>query len=153
MGSYLGASLGLAAAGTAARPDIANAAATTVIACRKQGFCPAEDAPFKTLVADWEEASGNKFGLLLVPFQALNETIVSAPTSDDLPDPLYADSAPSQIGPPSAWDGKLGGVSDMVKTQRNNWRGSPPFRAEQGRLPSRSLPDGDGTTASRRRYH
>jgi multiple sugar transport system substrate-binding protein len=115
--SVLGASLGLAAAGTLARPYIANAAATTVTAWWNQGFYPAEDAAFKTLVADWEKASGNKFDLSLVPSQALNEKIVSALTSGDVPDLMYADNAPGQIIPQSSWDGKLVDVSDVVKTQ------------------------------------
>ena len=115
--SMLGGTLGLAAAGALARPYIANAAATTVTAWWNQGFYPAEDAAFKALVAAWEKESGNKFELSLLPGQALNQKIVSALTSGDVPDLMYADNAPGQIIPQSAWDGKLLDVSDVVKTQ------------------------------------
>ncbi len=122
--SVLGASLGLAAAGTLARPYIANAAATTITAWWQQGFYPAEDAALKHLIANWEKASGNKLELSLLPGQALNQKIVSALTSGDVPDLMYGDNAPGQIIPQSAWDGKLLDVSDVVKTQEAQYLGT-----------------------------
>jgi hypothetical protein len=50
--SVLRGSLGLAAAGTLARPHIANAAATTAEVWWNQGFVPEEDAAFRAMVAD-----------------------------------------------------------------------------------------------------
>ena len=57
--SVLRGSLGLAAAGTLARPYIANAAATTADLWWAQGFVPEEDVAIKKIVADYEKASGN----------------------------------------------------------------------------------------------
>ena len=58
--SVLRSSLGLAAAGTLARPHIANAAATSAEVWFAQGFVPEEDSAFLAMVADYEKASGNK---------------------------------------------------------------------------------------------
>src|SRR5262252_5384525 len=58
--SVLRGSLSLAAAGTIARPFIANAAATTATVWWTQGFVAEEDASFRQLVANYERLSGNK---------------------------------------------------------------------------------------------
>ena len=58
--SVLRASAGLAAAGTIARPFIANAEAKTATVWWVQGFAQEEDIGFKQLVADYEKASGNR---------------------------------------------------------------------------------------------
>ena len=55
--SVLRSSLGLAAAGTLARPYIADAAATTAEAWFQQGFAKEEDASLKRLVADLQPAT------------------------------------------------------------------------------------------------
>jgi multiple sugar transport system substrate-binding protein len=57
--TLLRGSLGLAAAGSLARPYIANAAATTATVWWVQGFAQEEDVSFKQIVADYEKASGN----------------------------------------------------------------------------------------------
>ncbi len=114
----LGGSLGLAAGATLARPHIARAAGTTITVWWNQGFYAAEDEAFRTLIAAWEKASGNKVDLTLLPGQALNEKIVSALTTGHVPDLMYADNAPAQIIPQAAWDGKLLDVSDVVDTQK-----------------------------------
>jgi ABC-type glycerol-3-phosphate transport system substrate-binding protein len=57
--SLLRSSLAAAAAGTLARPYIANAAATTAEVWWTQGFVPEEDAAIKKIVADYQKASGN----------------------------------------------------------------------------------------------
>ena len=66
--SVLRSSLALAAAGTLARPYVANAAATTAEVWWVQGFVPEEDVSFKKIVADYEKASGNKIDLSIIPF-------------------------------------------------------------------------------------
>ena len=76
--SVLRSSVGLAAAGTLARPYIANAAATTAEVWWIQGFVPEEDASFKKIVADYEKASGNKIDYSIMPFAPLRQKIVSA---------------------------------------------------------------------------
>ena len=58
--SVLQASACLAAGGTLARPYIANAAVTTAEVWWTQGFIQQEDVAIKKLVADYQQASGNK---------------------------------------------------------------------------------------------
>src|SRR6266446_254441 len=76
--SVLRGSLVLAAAGTLARPHIANAAATTAEVWWNQGFVPEEDAAFRAMVADYEKASGNKIEQSLIPFAPLRQKAVAA---------------------------------------------------------------------------
>jgi len=84
--SVLRTSLGAAAAGTLARPHIANAAATTASVWWQQGFAEEEDVAFKKIVADYQKASGNAIDYSLVPYAPLRQKIVSAVTSGVLPD-------------------------------------------------------------------
>ena len=83
--SVIRGSLGLAATGILARPHIANADASTCIVWRDQGFVPEEDAAFRATVADYEKASGNKIDLSIMPFTALNQKMISALTTGDVP--------------------------------------------------------------------
>ena len=76
--SVLRGSLGMAAAGTIARPYIANAAATTASVWWNQGFVSEEDASFRAVVAEYEKASGNKIDQSIIPFAPLMQKIVSA---------------------------------------------------------------------------
>ena len=66
--SVLHTSLAAVAAGTLARPYIANAAATTAEVWWAQGFAQEEDVAFKKVVADYEKASGNKIDYSIIPF-------------------------------------------------------------------------------------
>src|SRR5690349_15588895 len=84
--SVLRTTFGLAAAGTLARPYIANAAATTAEVWWPQGFVPEEDLSFKKIVADYEKASGNTIDLSIMPFAPQRQKIVSAMTSGVVPD-------------------------------------------------------------------
>jgi len=86
--SVLRGSLGLAAAGTLARPHIANAAATTAEVWWVQGFAQEEDIAFKKLIADYEKASGNKIEQSLIPFAPLRQKAVAAIQSGVVPDIL-----------------------------------------------------------------
>ena len=61
--SVLRGSASLLAAGSLARPYIANAAATTAEVWWTQGFVPEEDIAIKKIVADYEKASGNTIEL------------------------------------------------------------------------------------------
>jgi multiple sugar transport system substrate-binding protein len=117
--SVLRASLGLAAAGTLARPHIANAAATTATVWWVQGFIPQEDAAFRRLVADYEKASGNRIDYSIVPFAALRQKFISAITSGvvpDLVDPAFGPYVPEQ-----AWNDKLEDVTDVIETQKSHY--------------------------------
>jgi multiple sugar transport system substrate-binding protein len=114
----IGASLGVTAAGMLARPQIANAAASTATVWQVQGFVPEEDAAFRKTVADYEKASGNKIDLSVMPFQALNQKAISAITSGDVPDLIFHD-APATILPQNAWDNKLVDVSDIVEENKS----------------------------------
>jgi multiple sugar transport system substrate-binding protein len=119
--SVLRGSLGLAAAGTIARPFIANAAATTATVWWVQGFVPEEDAAFTQMVAAYEQASGNKIDYSLVPFAPLMQKIVSALTSGDVPDVLTHDIADQAVVPQNAWNDKLVDMTDVVETQKSQY--------------------------------
>jgi multiple sugar transport system substrate-binding protein len=115
--SLIRGSLGLTATGMLARPHIVNAAATTAIVWQVQGFVPEEDEAFRVTVADYQKASGNKIDLSIMPFTALNQKVISALTSGDVPDLVFHD-APATILPQNAWDNKLEDVSDVVEAHR-----------------------------------
>ena len=83
--SVLRSSLALAAAGTLARPYIANAAATTAEVWWNQGFAQEEDVAFKKLVADYEKASSDKIDYSLVPNAPLRQKEISAIESGGVP--------------------------------------------------------------------
>jgi multiple sugar transport system substrate-binding protein len=111
--SVLRGSLGLVAAGSLARPHIANAAATTAEVWWTQGFVEEEDVAFRKLTADYEKASGNTIEENIVPFAALRQKMVSAMATGVVPDIMeYADF--SFLGL-NAWDDKLIDVSDVVE--------------------------------------
>lgn len=116
--SVLRTSLGLAAAGTFARPYIARAEAKTATVWWTQGFVPEEDASFRAMVAEYEKASGNKIDYSLIPFAPLMQKIVSAITSGDVPDVMSHDIANQAVIPQNAWHDKLVDVSDIVDAQK-----------------------------------
>lgn len=113
----LKSSIGAAAIGALARPALATGRTVTV--WWNQGFYPAEDEAFRTLVSAWEKASGNRIELTLLPGQALNQKIISALTSGQVPDLMYADNGPAQIVPQNAWHDKLLDLADVVETQKS----------------------------------
>src|SRR6202035_3379370 len=117
--SVLRSSLGLAAAGTLARPYIANAAATTAEVWWTQGFVPEEDVAIKKIVADYQKASGNTIELSIMPFAPLRQKIVAAVTSGIVPD-MFRNS-PDEIPALFAWDDKLVDVTDVVETQKEEY--------------------------------
>ena len=117
--SVLRSSFGLAAAGTLARPYLANAAATTAEVWWTQGFVPEEDVAIKKLSADYEKASGNKIELSIMPFAPLRQKIIAAMQSGIVPD-LFPNN-PGEIIALYAWDDKLVDVTDVVETQREEY--------------------------------
>src|SRR5579884_351251 len=117
--SLLRASLGLAAAGSLARPFVADAAATTATVWWVQGFIPEEDVSFRKLVADYEKVSGNTIEYSIVPFAPLRQKIVSAITSGVVPDVINA--TPPEVVPEQAWEGRLVDVTDVVDTQKSHY--------------------------------
>jgi multiple sugar transport system substrate-binding protein len=116
--SVIRGSLGLTATGILARPHIADAAARKATVWQVQGFVPEEDAAFRQTVAEYEKASGNKIDLSIMPFTALNQKVISALTSGEVPDLVFHD-APSTILPQNAWDDRLVDVSDIVEAYRS----------------------------------
>src|ERR1700757_1793450 len=117
--SLLRNSIGIAAAGTLARPFIANAAATTAEVWWPQGFVPEEDAAIKKAVADYEKASGNTIDLSITPFAPQRQKIVAAVQSGIVPDVFR--NNPDEIVALYAWDDKLVDVSDVVETQKEEY--------------------------------
>src|SRR5438105_15639604 len=93
--SFLCKSLTLAAAGSVARPYIANAAATTATMWWAQGFVQDEDVALKKVVAEYEKASGNKIDLSIIPFEPERQKIVSALNSGVVP--YHINSNPGEI--------------------------------------------------------
>ena len=116
--SAIRGSLGLLATGMLARPHIANAAASTAIVWRDQGFVPEEDAAFRNTAAEYEKASGNKIDLSIMPFTALNQKIVSALTTGDVPDLIFH-IAPGTLLPQNAWNDKIMDVSDILEAHKS----------------------------------
>jgi multiple sugar transport system substrate-binding protein len=117
--SVLRGSAGLIAAGTLARPYIANAAATTAEVWWVQGFVPEEDVAIKKITADYQKASGNTIDLSIMPFAPQRQKIVAAVTSGVVPD-LFRDN-PAEITALFAWQDKLVDVTDVVDTQREEY--------------------------------
>src|SRR5258708_6378962 len=117
--SVLRGSLGLAAAGTLARPYIANAAASTAEAWFAQGFAKEEDASLKKMVADYEKASGNKIDLSIVPFAPLRQKAVASIQTGVVPDVMEV--AELEFAPLQSWDDKLTDVGDIVETQKKDF--------------------------------
>jgi multiple sugar transport system substrate-binding protein len=117
--SVLRNSLVVAAAGTLARPFVANAAAATAEVWWAQGFVQEEDVAFKKAVADYQKASGNTIELSIVPFAPLRQKIVSAVTSGVVPDMFP--NQPGEIVALYAWDDKLVDVTDVVETQKSQY--------------------------------
>ncbi|HEY3908507.1 MAG TPA: ABC transporter substrate-binding protein [Stellaceae bacterium] len=111
--SLLRASLGLAAAGTMARPYVANAQAKTATVWWVQGFAPEEDTAFRKLVADYEKASGNTIDFSIVPFAPLRQKFISAVTSGVVPD--LSEVAFGPYLPQQTWADKLKDVSDIIE--------------------------------------
>jgi multiple sugar transport system substrate-binding protein len=114
--SLVRGSVGLLAAGTLARPFIANAQAKTAEVWWVQGFVQEEDISFKKIVADYEKASGNKIDYSIIPFAPGRQKIVAAMQSGIVPD-MFTNN-PAEIGALYAWDDRLVDVSDVVETQR-----------------------------------
>jgi multiple sugar transport system substrate-binding protein len=117
--SVLRRSLALAAAGTLARPYIANAAATTINVWWTQGLAHEEDIAFEKIVADYKKASGNTIDYTIFPSPPLRQKIVSAMTSGVVPD-LFQNN-PAEIIALYAWNDMLVDVSDVVETQREEY--------------------------------
>jgi multiple sugar transport system substrate-binding protein len=111
--------LGLAAATALSRPALAKGKTLTV--WWNQGFYPEEDAAFHSLIKRWEKATGNTVDVSLIPGQTLNDKIISALTSGDVPDLMYADNGPAQIVPQNSWHDKLVDVTDVVETQKSEF--------------------------------
>jgi len=114
--SLLRASAGLAAAGTIARPYIANAAATTATVWWVQGFAQEEDAAFQQMVADYQKASGNTIDYSILPFAAVRQKEVAAVTSGLVPDII--DLGDYFFAVLSAWRDQLVDLTDVLETQK-----------------------------------
>src|SRR5438874_7101147 len=117
--SLLRNSFSLVAAGTLARPYLANAAATTAAVWWVQGFAQEEDVSFKKIVAAYEKTSGNTIDYTIAPYAPMRQKIVAAMTSGVVPD-LFQNT-PAEIIALYAWEDKLVDVSDVVETQREEY--------------------------------
>jgi multiple sugar transport system substrate-binding protein len=116
--SVIRSTFGLAATGLLTPPNIAKAEASTAIVWRDQGFVPEEDAAFRNTAAQYEKASGNKIDLSIMPFTALNQKIISALTTGEVPDLIFH-IAPGTLLPQNAWNDKILEVSDIVEAHKS----------------------------------
>ncbi len=119
--SVLRGSLAVATAAAIGRPYIANAQAKTATVLWVQGFVKEEDEAFKTLVANYEKASGNKIDFSLIPFGPAMQRIVAGLTSGDTPDIMMHDIAEQAVVPQNAWNDKLVDLTDIVDTQKAHY--------------------------------
>ncbi|HEY6432713.1 MAG TPA: ABC transporter substrate-binding protein [Acetobacteraceae bacterium] len=120
--SLLGGTAGLAASAMLARPNIARAAdSKTLTVWWNQGFYAAEDQAFRDMVSVWEKQSGITMNLSMIEGNALDEKVISATTTGQVPDLIYSDHGSAQTMPQAAWDGKLVDVSDVVETQKGQF--------------------------------
>src|SRR5438876_1352737 len=117
--SLLRNSFSVVAAGTLARPYIANGAATTATVWWVQGFAQEEDVSFKNIVADYEKTSGNTIDYSIVPYAPMRQKIVAAMTSGVVPD-LFQNT-PVEIIALYAWQDQLVDVSEVVETKREEY--------------------------------
>ena len=115
--SLLRNSLAVAAAGSLARPYIANAAATTAAVWWVQGFAQQEDIAFKQMVADYEKASGNQIEYSILPFAAMRQKEIAAVTSGVVPDIINVGDYFFAVL--SAWKDQLVDLSDVIDTQKS----------------------------------
>src|SRR6266700_988429 len=95
--SVVRGSVALAAAGTLARPYVANAAAKTASVWWPQGFVSEEDSSFRAMIADYEKTSG------------------------DVPDVLSHNIADLTVVPQNAWHDRLVDLSDVVEPQKSHY--------------------------------
>src|SRR5215813_9063672 len=119
--SLLRGSAALAAAGTLGRPYVANAAAKTAHVWWTQGFIAEEDAAVKSVVAEYEKASGNIIDFSIIPFGPITQKIVSALTSGDVPDLVENNNSSVTILPQAAWNDKLVDLTDVLETQQSHY--------------------------------
>src|SRR5438067_2827690 len=115
--SVIRGSIGLVAAGTLARPYIADAQSKTAEVWWPQGFVPEEDTAIKKIAADYEKASGNKIDLSITPFAPQRQKIVAAMQTGVVPDAMV--NNPGEIIALHAWEDKLVDVTDVVETQKS----------------------------------
>jgi len=117
--SLIRGSLAFAAAGSLTRPYLANAAATTASMWLAQGFVPEEDAAYRTLVVDYQKASGNTIDYSIIPFAPLRQKAVSAVAAGVVPDLM--ETADFQFLYLNVWKNNFLDVSDIYETQKANW--------------------------------
>lgn len=118
--SVLRGSLGLVAAGTLARPYLANAAAKTMELWWEQGYVQPEDVAIRKAVADFEKQSGNKVSLSIIPGHPLGQKIIAAVTSGVVPDAVWS-AEPPRLVPLQAWPDHLVDVTDVVEPRKEHF--------------------------------
>src|SRR5437764_9363624 len=114
--SVLRGGAALTAAGSLARPYIANAAAKTAEVWWVQGFAQEEDIAFKKLVEDYQTASGNTIDYSIAPYAPMRQKIVAAVQSGIVPDIFQ--NTPGEVIARYAWSNQLVDVSDVIETQK-----------------------------------
>jgi multiple sugar transport system substrate-binding protein len=117
--SLLRRSVSLLAGASLARPYIANAAAKTAVVWWAQGFAQQEDIGFRQIVEGYQKASGNVIDYSIIPYAPLRQKIVSALTSEEVPDVFQ--NTPVEALALEAWKDQLVDLTDVVETQRSQY--------------------------------
>ncbi|NEQ78658.1 MAG: carbohydrate ABC transporter substrate-binding protein [Okeania sp. SIO2C9] len=81
----------------------------------QQGFYPEETDALEKIITEWEEKSGIKIDLTIIPQKDILREMESALISGDLPDIFYSGIADLTIIPRLAWNNQLADVSEVIE--------------------------------------
>lgn len=85
----------------------------------QQGFYPEETDALEKIITEWEQKSGIKVELTIIPQKDILREMDSALISGDLPDIFYAGVADLTIIPRLAWNNQLADVSEVIEPLKN----------------------------------
>jgi multiple sugar transport system substrate-binding protein len=84
----------------------------------EQGFLPEENEQVIQLVQDWEQQTGLKVNLKLLPIALIDQQLsglITEPDNTQLPDIVYAIGVDASLAPKLAWRDQLLGTSKNRK--------------------------------------
>ena len=87
----------------------------------EKGFNLEEDEAFRTIVADWQQQTGNQVKLSFYPTNELSEKAARKVRSGNLPDLIMSQKANPTLYPRLAWHNKLADVSDVIEPVKDSY--------------------------------
>ncbi|MDJ0651290.1 MAG: ABC transporter substrate-binding protein [Xenococcaceae cyanobacterium MO_188.B19] len=87
----------------------------------EKGFNLREDEAFRTIIDDWERATGNKVKVSFYPTNELSEKVARTVRSGNFPDLIMSQKANPTLYPRLAWDNKLEDVSDVIEPVKDSY--------------------------------